>query len=330
MRFSLSKQAKRACLKGMLVGVSTLTAVAAASAQGPICIAPANPGGGFDLTCKLLQGALADAEIFDEPMQITYMPGGVGVVAINRVVVQRPAEPNTVIAASTGTWVRMAQEKFGEFGVNDVRWLGAIAADYAMIAVRADSPYRTLSELLDALQADPGSVVFGGGGSVGSMDWMKVAQINERAGIEADAFRFVAFEGGGDVYSALLGGHVDAVSGEVSESKELLRAGKIRILAVLADKRLDGFPDLPTAKEQGFDLSWPIVRGFYVGPEVSDEAYDRWVGILDKLQASKAFQERRDRLGLFAYDLSGAPFQEFAVEEDARFTTTARKFGLRD
>lgn len=319
-------------IRAALVAVLAFVAVqnsAHADAGAPECIAPAKPGGGFDLTCKLLQGGLKDTKLLTDPMRITYMPGGVGVVAINKIVVQRPAEANTLIAASTGTWVRMAQGKFGAYGAKSVRWLGAIAADYAMIAVRADSPFKTLDDLISAMKADSSKVVFGGGGSVGSMDWMKVAQISEKAGIEPGKFRFVAFEGGGEVYSALLGGHVQAVSGEVSESKELLKSGKIRILAVLADERLGGdFADIPTAKEQGFDLSWPIVRGYYMGPKVSDADYERWAETLKKLAASDEFKKMRDELGLYPYLNVGKGFHDMAVAETEEFEATARKFGL--
>jgi len=315
----------------LLAALAVVAVQNSARAEGgaPECIAPAKPGGGFDLTCKLLQGGLKDAGLLSDPMRITYMPGGVGVVAINKIVVQRPAEANTLIAASTGTWVRMAQGKFGDYGAKSVRWLGAIAADYAMIAVRADSPFKTLDDLVTALKADPGKVVFGGGGSVGSMDWMKVAQISDRVGIDPTKFRFVAFEGGGEVYSALLGGHVQAVSGEVSESKELLKSGKIRMLAILADERLGGeFAEIPTAKEQGVDLSWPIVRGYYMGPKVSDAEYDRWAETLKKLAASDEFKKMRDDLGLYPYLKVGKPFHDMAVAETDMFEATARKFGL--
>lgn len=119
------------------------------------CIAPAKPGGGFDLTCKLIQVSLQDTKAIDKPMRVTYMPGGVGAVAYNAIVAQRPAEFGTVVAFSGGSLLNLAQGKFGRYNVDDVKWLAAVGTDYGMIAVRADSPYKTLKDLMDAFQKIP-------------------------------------------------------------------------------------------------------------------------------------------------------------------------------
>lgn len=108
------------------------------------CIAPAKPGGGFDLTCKLIQVSLQETKAINRPMRVTYMPGGVGAVAYNAIVAQRPAEFGTVVAFSSGSLLNLAQNKFGRYNVNDVKWLASVGTDYGMIAVRADSPYQTL------------------------------------------------------------------------------------------------------------------------------------------------------------------------------------------
>ncbi len=85
------------------------------------CIAPAKPGGGFDLTCKLIQVSLLETGAIEKPMRVTYMPGGVGAVAYNAIVAQRPGEPGTVVAFSGGSLLNLSQGKFGRYGVDDVR-----------------------------------------------------------------------------------------------------------------------------------------------------------------------------------------------------------------
>lgn len=90
--------------------------------------------------------------------------------------------------------------------------------------------------------------------------------------------RYVAFEGGGEPVTALMGNHVQVVSGDLSEMVPYLSGDKIRVLAVFSENRLPGqLAGIPTAKEQGYDLVWPIIRGFYVGPKVSDADYQWWV-----------------------------------------------------
>ena len=256
-----------------------LACAAGAAAAGPLdkteCIAPAKPGGGFDLTCKLAQSALSDGKYIASPMRVSYMPGGIGAVAYNAIVAQRPAEANTIVAFSGGSLLNLAQGKFGRYTENDVRWLAGVGTDYGAVIVAEASPIKTMADLVAAVKADPTKVVFGAGGTVGSQDWTKAALTAKAAGLDPKSMRFVAFEGGGEAITALQGGHVQVYSGDASEAEEQMKAGaKIRVLAVMSDKRLEGsLAKVPTAREQGMDIEWPIIRGFYVGPKVSDADY---------------------------------------------------------
>lgn len=307
----------------------TLAAAAWAATDKPECIAPAKPGGGFDLTCKLAQLGLQDAKLIKDPMRVTYMPGGIGAVAYNAIIAQRPGEGNTIVAFSGGSLLNLAQGKFGKYGENDVRWLAAIGADYGMIAVRADSPYKKLADLVDAMKKDPAKVVIGGGGSVGSQDWLKAAAVARAAGINHKNFRYVAFEGGGETSTALLGGHIQVYSGDVSETVPLLEAGKIRVVAVLAENRLPGaLKDVPTAKEQGFNVTWPIIRGFYMGPQVSNADFQYWEAAFKKLLTDPDFAKQRTERGLFAFDKTGTELDTYVKAAVAEYKTLASEFGL--
>jgi len=305
---------------------------AATAADGPgrtECIAPAKPGGGFDLTCKLLQVSLQETKQIETPMRVTYMPGGVGAVAYNAIVAQRPAEFGTVVAFSGGSLLNLAQGKFGRYNVDDVKWLAAVGTDYGMIAVRADSPYKTLKDLMDAFQKDPNSVVFGAGASIGSQDWMKTALLAREVGVDPRKMRYVAFEGGGEPVTALLGNHIQAVSGDLSEMVPYLQGDKIRVLAVYAEQRLPGqLADIPTAKEQGYSLVWPIIRGFYVGPKVSDEEYQWWIDTFQKMMATDEFKQQRDLRGLFEFNMTGKELDAYVKNQVAQYREQAKVFGL--
>ena len=303
---------------------------ALAEPSRPECVAPAQPGGGFDLTCRLAQTALADGSVLKAPLRISYMPGGVGAVAYNNIITQRPAEAGTIVAFSGGSLLNLAQGKFGKYTVDDVRWLAVIGADYGAVIVRKDSPYKDLKDLAAALKADPTKVVFGAGGTVGSQDWMKAALVARAAGISHRSMRFVAFEGGGEGIAALQGGHVHVYSGDASEAASQIKAGaNIRVLAVMADKRLPGdLADVPTAKEQGFDVEWPIVRGFYMGPKVSDEAYKAWVEAFNRMMRTPEFAKLREERGLYAYSLTGPTLDTFVKRTTQGYRKAAEEFGL--
>ncbi|BAN50013.1 tripartite tricarboxylate transporter substrate binding protein [Metapseudomonas resinovorans] len=300
-----------------------------AEPKRPECIAPAKPGGGFDLTCKLAQSGLKDGGLLKAPMRVTYMPGGVGAVAYNAVVAQRPKDAGTITAFSSGSLLNLAQGKFGRYDENAVRWLAGIGTDYGAISVRADSPYKTLGDLVDAVKKDPAAIVFGAGATIGGQDWMQTALIARAAGIDPQKLRYVAFEGGGETLTAMLGGHVQVTSSGIGEITPQLAAGKIRVLAVLADDRLPGkLADIPTAKEQGFDISWPVIRGFYMGPEVSDEDFNWWKQQFDTLLASEDFAKLREQRDLFPLTLTGDQLKTYVFDQVKQYKQLAGEFGL--
>jgi len=306
-----------------------------AAVAGPLdkseCIAPAKPGGGFDLTCKLVQTALQEGKFINDPMRVSYMPGGIGAVAYDTIVAQRPAENNTIVAFSGGSLLNLAQGKFGRYNENDVRWLAAIGADYGAVIVAENSPIKSIKDLVAAIQADPAKVVFGAGGSVGSQDWMKAALIARAAGLDPRSMRFVAFEGGGEAITALQGGHVQVYSGDASEAEEQMKAGaKIRVLAVLSDKRLEGkLSNVPTMKELGYDVQWPIIRGFYMGPKVSDADFKVWVDTFNKMLSTPAFEKLRAERGLFKFALTGKELDTYIKERMATYRQLAADFNLK-
>src|SRR5690606_16059667 len=159
-------------------------------------------------------------------------------------------------------------------------------------------------------------VVLGAGGTVGSQDWMKAALTAKAAGGDVRKMRFVAFEGGGEAVTALRGGHIQAYMGDAADAFAMMEGGApIPVLAVFNTERLPGkLGVVPTAKEQGYDIEWPIIRGFYVGPKVSDEAYQFWVDAFNKTMASPEYAKLREQQGLFPFDKTGAELDAYVKE----------------
>ena len=314
----------------LAISASAVTAFAAGALEKTECIAPAKPGGGFDLTCKLVQSALQEGKFVADPMRVTYMPGGIGAVAYNTVIAQKPDAANTIVAFSGGSLLNLAQGKFGRYTENDVRWLAAIGTDYGAVVVAENSPFKSLTDVMTAIKADPTKVVLGAGGTVGSQDWMKAALTARAAGVNPKTMRYVAFEGGGEALTALQGGHIHVFTGDAAEAGQQIKAGaKVRILAVMNDKRLAGeMASIPTAAEQGYDVEWPIVRGFYLGPKVSDADYKIWADTFTKLMATPAYDKLRSERGLFPMALTGAPLDAYVKKQVADYRKLAEEFGL--
>jgi len=289
------------------------------------CIVPSKPGGGFDQTCKLARKAL-EGQV---ALRLSYMPGGIGAVAWSSIVSQRQAEPDTLVAFSGGSLLNLALGKLGRSSVSDVRWVAGLGMDYGMVAVSADSPYRTLRDLMTAMRRDPGAVTIGAGGTIGSQDWIKIALLAKQADIDPKKLRFVAFEGGGESITALLAGHVQAVSGDVSEASLHAVSDRIRVLAVLSDSRLPGpLAQVPTAREQGFDLSWPIIRGLYMGGQVAEADYRRWVSRFDRMMADQSFGQLRADHGFYPFALTGAQLTDYVTRTEEYYRRKAIELGL--
>lgn len=320
-------------MKALLALMAALLLGVAAQAAELECIVPSKPGGAMDLTCKLAQKGLEGLRGTPNPppsdMRISYLPGGIGAVAWHSLVSQRRAEPNTLVAFSGGSLLNLAQGKFGKAKASDVRWVAALGADYGMVAVRADSQYKTLADLLAALKAHPQKVLIGVSGTKGSQDWLKMAMVFKAAGLDPKALRFVALEGGGEAFTAMHANYVQVVSGDASEASLYAAGGNTRVLAVLSEQRLPGvLANVPTAREQGIDVVWPIIRGLWMGPHVSDKDYHQWVAAFDRVLASPQFAQMQATSGLYPFGLTGDALAAYVKKAVDDYGRRAAELGL--
>jgi putative tricarboxylic transport membrane protein len=301
----------------------------AEGARGWECIAPANAGGGWDLTCRSVAAVLRELDLSPGLVRTTNMPGAGGGVAFAHAVAQRSGDPALLVAASPSTTLRLAQGQYGSLAAGDVRWVGAVGAEYGVLAVSAEAPWQSLDDLLDAWRNEPAAVVVSGGSAVAGQDHMKVLLLVHRAGIDPKDIRYVPFDGGGEAMTALLGGFVDVFSGEASEVIGQVAAGRMRVLAVLAPERLSGpLAEVPTAHESGIDVDWVTWRGFYVPGGISDQRYDEWVRVIERLAASPEWQAARQANRLQPFSMAGAEFEAFVLQQIEEFRAMSRELGL--
>ncbi len=310
-------------VKRLAAGV-VLSVGLAGAASAAECIAPANPGGGWDFTCRTIGKIMYDIGAVDEPIQVTNMAGGGGGLAFAHVVNERNTDEDLIVAASSATATRLAQNKYGGATYKDVRFLGAIGADPGVIVVAADAPYQSLTDLLDAVKADPTSVTFAGGSAVGGYDHLKVLMALGRAGFDdIRAVKYIGLDGGGDAITQAIGGHVQAVTGDMSEVVGFLKSGDVRVLAVFTDDRIPGFDDIPTAKEQGIDVVAVNWRGLYVPKGISEEAYQKWSDALAAVGKSDEWKAAMEANGLAPFFKVGPEFEGWlagVIEEIAQLS----------
>ena len=294
------------------------------------CIAPANPGGGWDFTCRTIGKIMYDIGMVDKPIQVTNMAGGGGGLAYAHVVNERKTDGDLIIAASSATATRLAQNAYGGATADQVRFLGAIGADPGVIVVGKDSKFKSLNDLIDAVKANPASVTFAGGSAVGGFDHLKVLMALGRAGFkDIRKVKYIGVDGGADAITQTIGGHTQAMTGDISEVVGFIKSGDVRVLAVFTEERLPGeFGNIPTAKEQGIDVVAVNWRGLYVPKDISEENYRKWTGALATVAVSPEWAAAMKANGLAPFTKVGRNFQGYVDQVIGEIQTLSREIGV--
>lgn len=320
-------------MKARLLAALTLGAFLGPGISGTTlaaeCIAPANPGGGWDFTCRQIGKIMYDIGLVDKPIQVTNMAGAGGGLAFNHVVAERGKDADLIVAASSATSTRLAQNAYAGMTADRVRFVGAIGADPGVIVVAKDSPYQSLGDLVDAIKSNPGSVTFAGGSATGGFDHMKPLMILQRAGFtDIKKVKYISLDGGADAITQTIGGFTQAMTGDMSEVVGFLKAGEIRVLAVLTEERIPGFEDIPTAKEQGFDVVAVNWRGLYIPKDVSDDTFNLWADRLQKVASSSEWKKTMADNGLAPFTKVGGDFQSYIDGVVAEVREMSKELGV--
>ncbi|MDP1717981.1 MAG: tripartite tricarboxylate transporter substrate binding protein, partial [Burkholderiales bacterium] len=245
-----------------------LLAAAAALAAAPVAaefkptktieiIVHTGPGGGADVLARFISSLVDKEKLAPVRMQVTNKPGGGGLTAMN-FVVEKKGDAHA-IAIFTGNWMtNPLTQAEAKVTVKDMTPVVRLVLEPAVIVVKSDAPFKSMKDFVDAAIKNPGQMKQSGG-SITSRDNVVRQLIMKNTGAN---WAFISFPGGGERIAALLGGHVNMMVIEPQEAGEHIRAGNMRVLAQVSEKRLAGFPNVPTLKEAGFDVpNVPQVRG---------------------------------------------------------------------
>ncbi len=245
------------------------------------------PGGGNDVLARAIANMMEKEKLLAVRMLVVNKPGGNGAVAA-AAIAEKKDDPNT-IGLITSVWIAgPLTTSEAKITLRDLKPIAQLVREPAVFAVRADSPFRTLKEFIDAAKAKPGTLKQSGG-SVTSRDNIVRLSLQHATGAK---WAFVSFPGGGERLAALLGGHVDIMVIEPQEAGEQVRAGKLRVLAQLTDTRLPGYPDVPTLKEAGFDVkTTPQIRAVVAPPQMPADAQKYWEDLFARLHETASWKK---------------------------------------
>ncbi|MFD2924946.1 tripartite tricarboxylate transporter substrate binding protein [Halobacillus naozhouensis] len=242
-------------------------------------VAPASPGGGWDLTARSLEKVLSGQGLVEENINVINKPGGGGEVGW-KYLKNQDAHSLAVNSSLVLTNNLLGQS---ELTYKDFTPIATLATEWQSLAVPKDSKFKSAKDFMKALKEDPSSIKIGVGPGLGNDDHLSIVQAASEYGIDPSKLNFLVYEGGGDVVTALLGGHVDAVTTSLSEVKDQHIANKLEILAVSSEKPIKGIEDVPTWKEQGVDLVFPHWRGLMGPPDMTEEQIAFWDKKLSKM-----------------------------------------------
>jgi putative tricarboxylic transport membrane protein len=245
------------------------------------------PGGGSDVLARAMVLIMEKEKLLPVRMQVANKPGGGGAAAA-AYLAEKKGETHT-IGIFTGVWLtNPLTSAEAKVSLKDLTPIARLLLEPAVIAVKADAPYKTLGDFVNAAKQKPGELKQSGG-SISSRDNVVRQQLQKVSGAR---WQFISFPGGGERIAALLGGHVQMMVIEPNEAGEHIRAGNMRVLAQVSDARLPAFPNVPTLKEAGFNVTpVPQVRGVVAPPGIPRENVAYWEGVFKKMSQTESWKK---------------------------------------
>jgi putative tricarboxylic transport membrane protein len=301
-----------------------LPAAAAEYPSKPVSfIVHSSPGSGTDVTARTLAQVLEREKILPQRIVIENRTGGSGLVALNHVA-SRPGDPYTIWIVAANVVIGQPLRAKANVTYKDFTPIAMLAMDPSVIAVRADSPHRTLKDLVSAAREKPNAVV-AGVASVGGAGHITAAMFAMEAGA---TLNYVFFKGGADAIVAAMGGHVDFVAENPSELFALAHAKKMRLLATATDKRLASFPEVPTLKELGLDVKFELGRGVLGPKDLSRDIVAYWNVALEKAVRTPEWKKYVNDHQMVEMYLDAAEWTRFLDEAAAPLVRTMTTLGL--
>ena len=307
-----------------LAATGTLPLSAYAAAPNIKMMLPANPGGGWDTTGRALGKALTDS---GAASTVTFdnKGGAAGAIGLAQFVNGSKGDPNAMMVMGA---VMLGGIITGKPPVNlsQATPLARLTSEYNVFVLPANSPFKSMADVVAQLKKDPGSVKWGGG-SRGSTEHVAAAMLAREAGVDPSKINYVAFRGGGEATAAILGGNVTVGGSGMSEFSEYIKTGKMKGIAVTSETRLKG-NDIPTMKEQGYNVVIGNWRGVYGAPGITPAQRKDLIDMIVKATKSATWQEALKKNDWTPALLTGAEFEKFVDDEFASLRATMVKSGM--
>lgn len=285
-------------------------------------VVQASAGGGSDLFARTMAQILTKEKIVNVPVNVVNKAGGSGAVAY-AYVNSKKGDPH-VIATATSSYLTTPIQGHSPVSYKDFVNVAILCVEDYVGVVRADSPYKNLKDLIAAAKVKPNAIRVGGS-SVGSSDAMITMMVNKAAGIKLN---FIVFQSGGEANAALLGGSIDFAGPNPSEAAQLIAAKRLRPIAMFSPERLPKWKDVPTAREQGVDVTFEQHRGLILPAGLTKEQIQFWQDAIVKMFETQSFKKYMDDNGLRPLLKVGDDAEKYIAEGHKFYLGVMTELGL--
>jgi putative tricarboxylic transport membrane protein len=285
---------------------------------------PANPGGGWDTTGRALGKALQDAGVASS---VTYenKGGAAGIIGLAQYANATKGDGNSLMVMGAVMLGGIITGK-PPVSLDKVTPIARLTSEYNVFVVPANSPLKTMKDVVEQMKKDPGSVKWGGG-SRGSTEHIAAAMLAREVGVDAAKINYVPFRGGGEAVAAILGGNVTVGGSGYSEFQQYIESGKMRAIAVTSPKRLKGI-NIPTMIEQGYNIDIGNWRGVYAPAGLTAAQRKDLTDMVLKATKSKSWAESLEKNNWTPAWMANPEFDDFVDREFASLRATMVKSGM--
>ena len=289
-------------------------------------VAPATPGGGWDTTARAIQNVLSEEGLVEQNLNVVNKPGGGGEVGWQYLKGQDSH------SLSINSSLVIANNLLGqsELTYEDFTPLAVLATEWMTVAVPAESELEDWIAMLDQLKEDPKSLKIGVGPALGNNDHLSFVRVAADYGVDVSQLDYMIYESGGDILTALMGGHIDVATLSLSESLEQHLSGSINIIATTADAPIPEDESIQSWQDQGIDFTFPHWRGIMGPPDMTDEEIAYWDDTLSKMVETEGWQNVLENNNWEDYYMNSEESAAFLEEQSGMYEDLMKQAGLTE
>jgi putative tricarboxylic transport membrane protein len=314
---------RRFAAAAALAALALTSSPASAQLKSVEIMAPANPGGGYDQHARAMQQVMQELGLASG-VQVVNVPGAGGTIGLSQFVSGKKRGNGLMITGLGMIGATLINKS--PVSLDQATPLARLTGEYQPIIVSAESPLRTMEDLIAKFKADPGSVSWGGF-AIGSPDHILYALIVKAVGGDVSRMNYIASGAGGEMLAAVMGGHITVVTGGYNEFAAQIKEGKLRALAISSPERLPGI-DIPTLKEQGVDVELVNWRAVMASGDIKPTDLKALDAVMGKMVRSPQWQAISAERGWVDSYLPADQFAGFLRDEQTRIKSVLNELGL--